>query len=234
MPKSESKKVFRTVISEQIKEQLMEEIFRHKYAPGERLVESALAKELNVSQTSVREALRSLVAMGFLESEPFKGITVRSLSRQDLWEVYTVRAALESLAAFHAAERITDEQIAELEEICEEMIEAAKAGDAHQRTMLNIEFHKALIRASGLKLILKLFDNLQFGSWSLMKGTFTSMDAVEIALRHRKLIEALKTGDPERASRAVREHIVEGSMSILESVEQTNSADTATETDKKD
>ena len=231
MPKSESKKVFRTVISEQIKEQLMEEIFRHKYEPGERLVESALAKELNVSQTSVREALRSLVAMGFLESEPFKGITVRSLSRQDLWEVYTVRAALESLAAFHAAERITDEQIAELEEICEEMIEA---GDAHQRTMLNIEFHKALIRASGLKLILKLFDNLQFGSWSLMKGTFTSMDAVEIALRHRKLIEALKTGDPERASRAVREHIVEGSMSILESVEQTNSADTATETDKKD
>jgi DNA-binding GntR family transcriptional regulator len=221
MPKREPKKIFRTVISEQIKEQLMEEIFRHKYKPGERLVESALAKELNVSQTSVREALRSLVAMGFLESEPFKGITVRSLSRQDLWEVYTVRAALESLAAFHAAQRITSEQIEELEEICEEMVEAAKAGDAHRRTLLNIEFHKALIRASGFKLILKLFDNLQFGSWSLMTGTFTSMDAVKIASRHRRLIEALKTGDPEQASRTVREHILEGSESILESVEET-------------
>ncbi len=223
MGKAGSKKVFRTVISEQIKEQLMEEIFQHKYKPGDRLVESTLAKELNVSQTSVREALRSLVAMGFLESEPFKGITVRSLSRQDLWEVYTVRAALESLAAFHAAERITDSEISELEKICEEMIEAAEAGDLHERTRLNIEFHKALIRSSGNKLILKLFDNLQFGSWSLMTGTLTTMDPVGIASRHHKLIDALKSRDPERAGRAVREHIENGSRSILDTYEEEDS-----------
>ena len=105
------------------------------------------------------------------------------------------------------------------------MVKAAKAGDGHRRTLLNIEFHKALIRASGFNLILKLFDNLQFGSWSLMTGTFTAIDAVEIATRHRKLIEALKTRDPERASRAVREHIFEGSSSILDSVEQTEAAE---------
>ena len=219
MAKAGSKKVFRTVISEQIKEQLMEEIFQHKYKPGDRLVESALAKELNVSQTSVREALRSLVAMGFLESEPFKGITVRSLSRQDLWEVYTVRAALESLAASHAAERITDSEISELEKICEEMIEAAEAGDVHKRTRLNIDFHKTLIRASGNKLILKLYDNLQFGSWSLMTGTLTTMDPIEMASRHRKLIEAIKSRDPERVSLAVRKHIENGSMSVLDTFE---------------
>jgi DNA-binding GntR family transcriptional regulator len=140
-----------------------------------------------------------------------------------------VRAALESLAAFHAAQRISEEQIAELEEICEEMVEAAKAGDGHRRTLLNIEFHKALIRASGFNLILKLFDNLQFGSWSLMTGTFTSMDAVEIASRHRKLIDALKTRDPEQASRAAREHILEGSTSILDSVEQEEPSELTTE-----
>jgi DNA-binding GntR family transcriptional regulator len=218
------KKVFRTVISEQIKEQLMEEIFRHKYKPGERLVESALARQLNVSQTSVREALRSLVAMGFLESEPFRGITVRSLSRQDIWEVYTVRAALESLAASYAAHRITAEQIDELEEICDQMVGAAKTGDRHKRTLLNIEFHKTMIRASGFKLILKLFDNLQFGSWSAIKGTFSSLDAMELASRNRKLIEALKTRDPEQARRAVREHILEGSESILENIERTESS----------
>lgn len=219
MAKAGSKKVFRTVISEQIKEQLMEEIFQHKYKPGDRLIESALAKELNVSQTSIREALRSLVAMGFLESEPFKGITVRSLSRQDLWEVYTVRAALESLAASHAAERITDSEISELEKICEEMIEAAEAGDVHERTRLNIDFHKTLIRASGNKLILKLFDNLQFGSWSLMTGTLTTMDPIEMASRHRKLIEAIKSRDPERVSLAVRKHIENGSRSVLDTFE---------------
>jgi DNA-binding GntR family transcriptional regulator len=215
MPESDSMKVFRTVISEQIKKQLMEEILLHKYKPGERMVESALAKELRVSQASVREALRSLVAMGFLESEPFKGITVRSLSRQDLWEVSTVRAALESLAATHAAQRITDAELEELERISEAMIEAGKAGDVHQRVRLNIEFHKALIRASGNKLILHLFDILQFGSWSLMVGTSTTMDPVEIAARHRNLIEAFRTRDPEKASQAIREHIANVDRTVL-------------------
>jgi len=102
MPGNGPKRLIRTVLSERIKERLMEDILHRKYKPGDRMVESALAKELNVSQTSVREALRSLVAMGFLESVPFKGIIVRSFSRQDLWEVYTVRAALESLAARQA------------------------------------------------------------------------------------------------------------------------------------
>jgi DNA-binding GntR family transcriptional regulator len=198
----------------------MEEILLHKYKPGERMVESALAKELRVSQASVREALRSLVAMGFLESEPFKGITVRSLSRQDLWEVSTVRAALESLAATHAAQRITDAELEELEQISEAMIEAGKAGDVHQRVRLNIEFHKTLIRASGHKLILHLFDILQFGSWSLMVGTSTTMDPVEIAARHRKLIEAFRTRDPEKASQAIREHIINVDRTVLGTFDQ--------------
>lgn len=220
MPKPDSKKVFRVVISEQIKEQLIEDIFYHKYKPGDKLVESALAKELNVSQTSIREALRSLVAMGFLKSVPFKGITVRSLSRKDMWEVYTVRAALESLAATLAAERITDSEIAELEKICEEMIQAGKAGDIPKRTRLNINFHQAVIRASGNKLILKLFDNLQFGSWSIMTGNLSTMDPVEIASRHWKLIDAIRSRDPERAGRAMREHIESVGKPIVDTFEE--------------
>lgn len=220
MPEPDSKKVFRVVLSEQIKEQLMEDIFHHKYKPGDKLVESSLARELNVSQTSIREALRSLIAMGFLESEPFKGITVRSLSRQDMWEVYTVRAALESLAATLAAERITDSEISELEKICEEMIEAGKEGDIPERTRLNIHFHKTVIQASGNKLIMKLFENLQFGSWSIMTGNLTTMDPVEMASRHRKLIDAIKSRDPERVGRAMREHIESVSKPIVDTLEE--------------
>lgn len=212
------KKVFRVVISEQIKEQLIEDIFHHKYKPGDKLVESALAKELNVSQTTVREALRSLIAMGFLESEPFKGITVRSFTKQDLWEVYCVRASLESLSIQQAAERITDEEIQELEGIVDEMIEAGKRGEIPRRTMLNIEFHKALIRASGNKLILRLFDNLQFGSYSLMTGNLSTMDPVEIAARHRYLIEVLREHDPDKAAQAIREHIESVGKPIVETL----------------
>ena len=200
-------KLVRTVLSEQIKEQLIDDILHKKYKPGDRLVESALANELNVSQAPVREALKTLIAMGFLETEPYKGITVRSFSSQDLWEIITVRASLESLSARLLAERITPDQIEHLEELLKEMIKAGKKGDIPKRTKLNIEFHEYLIRASGHKLILQLFQNMRFGSWSIMTGSFTQMDPVYMATRHRKLIEAIKSRDPDKAAKAMREHI---------------------------
>ena len=218
MPKAGSREVVRVTISEQIKEQLMEDIFHHKYKPGDKMVESALAKEFNVSQTSIREALRSLIAMGFLESEPFKGITVKKLSRQDLIEVYTVRGALESLAATLAAERITKEEIAELESINEEMIRASEEGNIPKRIKLNISFHETLIRASGNKLILKLYEYLQFGSWSMMTGTLSAMNPEMIAKRHRPVIDAIKSRDPERIERAMKEHIETGTKPVLDTL----------------
>lgn len=221
----EPKRIQRVVISEQIKEQLIEDIFHHRYRPGDKLVESALAKELGVSQTSVREALRSLIAMGFLESEPFRGITVKSFTAQDLWEVYTVREALESLAAGLAAERITDAQIDELRELYREMVKAGQEADIPRRARLNIEFHSAVIRASGNKLILKLFESLQFGSYSLMTGSLSTMDAVEMASRHDEIIAALESRDPERASKAMRHHIESSGKPIVKLLEQEGALD---------
>lgn len=213
-----NKRSFRLTLSEQIKEQLIEDIYHHKYGAGEKIVESALAKELGVSQASVREALRSLTAMGFLESEPYKGITVRSLTRKDLWEVYTVRAALESLAAELAAPRITEEELLELEDITQRMIEAGKEHDIARRSRLNIEFHSAVIRASRNKLIGKLFEFMQFDSWSLMTSSLSKMGSVEIAERHYDVIAALRSGDPARAGSAMRDHIETAGKPIAESL----------------
>jgi DNA-binding GntR family transcriptional regulator len=214
------RKSFRLTLSEQIKEQLIEDIFHHKYQAGDKIVESALAKELGVSQASVREALRSLIAMGFLESEPYKGITVRELTHKDLWEVYTVRAALESLAGELAAHRITDEQLDRLSDITEQMIEAGKAGDIAKRSRLNIEFHRTVMKASGNKLILKLFEFMQFDSWSLMTSNLSTMDSVEIAVRHRDVIDALRSRDPKHAAERMREHIETAGKPIAENLAQ--------------
>lgn len=232
MSKMGRNKALRVVISEQIKEQLIEDIFHRRYKPGDKLVESALAKELNVSQTTVREALRSLIAMGFLESEPFRGITVRSFTKKDLWEVYTVRAALESLSIQQLAPRITDEEIEELEQMVEDMVAAGARGDIPRRTMVNIEFHKALIRASGNKLILRLFENLQFGSYSLMTGNLSTMDPVEIAARHRELIDVLRKRDPQMAAEAIRSHIESVGKPIVESLDADGNLDGSVEADE--
>ena len=66
-----------------------------------------MARRLGVSQAPVREAIRDLILLGFLEAEPYKGTSVRSFSPEELWEVYTVRAALESLAARRAGTRVS-------------------------------------------------------------------------------------------------------------------------------
>jgi DNA-binding GntR family transcriptional regulator len=213
------RKFSRTILSEQIKEQIIEDIFHKKYKPGDRIVESALARDLNVSQASVREALRSLIAMGFLESEPFKGITVRSFTSKDLWEVYTVRIALETLAAQLAVERMTDEEISNLEKIVDKMIEAGKERNIPKRTHLNNEFHERLVKASGNKLILQLLQYMRFGSWSIMTGNLTQMDPVFIAARHRLLIDAIKSRDPERVASTMREHIESTGKPIAESLD---------------
>ena len=205
--RTQTRKLSRTTLSEQIKEQLIEDIFHRRYKPGDRIVESALAKSLNVSQASAREALRSLMAMGFLESEPFRGITVRNFTSKDLMEVYTVRIALESLAGQQAVLRITPEEIAALDRIVDDMIVAGKEGNTVRRTHLNNLFHEKLVEASGNKLLVQIFQYMRFATWSTMTGNLSSMDPVFIAARHRLLIDALKLGDPEKMATAIREHI---------------------------
>jgi len=213
---SDKKKLKRTVLSEQIKEQLMEDIFHKKYEAGDRIVESALARELGVSQASVREALRSLIAMGFLENEPFKGITVRSFTEQDLMEVITVRVALETLACQLAAKRVTDEEINELENIVDEMIKASKEGNVDKRIHLNILFHEKLVETSGNKLILQLYKYMRFGTWSLLTGHLSEMDPMQISSRHRILLDALRSRDIDRITAAVRDHIESTSLPLGE------------------
>jgi DNA-binding GntR family transcriptional regulator len=218
------KRLTRTVLSEQIKQQLMEDIFHRKYKAGDRIVESALARELGVSQASVREALRSLIAMGFLENEPFKGTTVRSFTAEDLLEVVTVRIALETLAGQLSIRRITDEEIAELERITAEMIAASKEGDTQRRIRLNIAFHEKLVQTSGNKLLVQLYNYMHFGNWSLLTGNLSEMDSIQIATRHGILIDALKSRDPDKVARAIREHVESTTKPLRDMLDQERDA----------
>jgi DNA-binding GntR family transcriptional regulator len=207
------------VLSEQIKEQLMEDLLHKKYKAGDRLVESAIAREFNVSQAPVREAIKSLVEMELLDFEPYKGITVRSFTTDDLSEVFLVRAALESLAARLAAERITEEEIKKLEEVLGYMLEAAKSGDIVNRTSYNNQFHDTIIKASGNKLIARLSRNLRFASWSHTSGTLTSMDHIGIAQRHTLIIDSLRSGDPDKAEQVMRDHILNSFKGLMKNLE---------------
>jgi DNA-binding GntR family transcriptional regulator len=197
----------RIVLSDQVKEFIVKAILSGEFKPGDRIVESSLARHLGVSQAPVREAIRDLVLMGFLETEPYKGTSVRSFSPEELWEVYTVRAALESLAARLAATRLDGDDVETLTGILDEMVEAGRRQDLDGMTRLDNDFHETILKIAGNRLLYQLWQTLQFGYWTIVTAKISSFDLEYLAARHEELLNALKTRDPEKAMRAMRSHI---------------------------
>ncbi len=197
----------RVVLSDRVKEYIVEAVLSGELKPGDRIVESSMARELGVSQAPVREAIRDLVLLGFLESQPYKGTSVRSFTYEELWETYTVRAALESLAARLAATHLTDEDADRLQGILDEMMEAAGQQDRDRLLQLDNRFHETILKFSRNKTLEQLWKTLQFSTWSIVTYRKSSYDPGYLATRHVELLDALKSGDPENAARTMQHHI---------------------------
>jgi len=197
----------RVVLSDQVKEFIIDAIMSGEFKPGDRVVESSLARQLGVSQAPVREAIRDLVMMGFLVTEPYKSTLVRSFSPEELWEVYTVRAALESLGARLAAARLTEADAETLREILDQMVDAGRKHDFDRMTQLDNDFHGTIMQVSGNTLLYQLWQTLRFGYWTIVTAKMSSFDLEHLAVRHEELLDALKSRDPEKASHAMQHHI---------------------------
>ena len=197
----------RAVLSDRVRAFIVEAILTGEYKPGHRVVESALARRLGVSQAPVREAIRDLVLLGFLETEHYKGTTVRFFSPQELWEVYTVRAALESLAARLAAVHVTEEDVAVLKRILAEMMVAGKARDRESIVRLDNEFHETVIQLSQNQLLYQLWRTLEFARWTIYTYRMSSYEPEYLAARHGELVDAIQSRDPERSMRVMQHHI---------------------------
>ena len=126
--------VARNVLSEQVKDRILQWILEGHLAPGSRIIETRVAKELGVSQAPVREALRDLTTLGVVEMKPYRGASVRQPSKTDLVEAMEVRGELEALAARTAATRITEECLDELRNLIGEMRALAETGYGHRGT----------------------------------------------------------------------------------------------------
>ncbi len=203
----ENKHVPRVVLSDRVKQHIVEAVLSGELKPGDRIVENNMARMLGVSQAPVREAIRDLVLLGFLETEPYKGTSVRSFTPEELWETYTVRAALESLAMRLAATRLTDEDVATLQQILDSMLEAARRQDRDRVVQLDNAFHEAILKFSRNQTLYQLWKSLQYGIWSIVTYRKSTLDPEYLAARHGELLEALKSRDPERASHAMLHHI---------------------------
>jgi DNA-binding GntR family transcriptional regulator len=195
----------RTVLREQIRELLLERILKGELQSGDRIVELQLAQELGTSQAPVREALRELQSLGFVEHEPYRGTRVRRITEEELAEIYPVRAALEELAAQEAASRL-DGKVGELETEFEAMREAAGRDDLQDLAAHDATFHRLIVEAAGNKVLLDTWRTLRVEARVVVTVLKTDIDLHELAELHRPLLEALKEGSPEKAGEALRQH----------------------------
>lgn len=196
----------RTVLREQVKELLLERILDGTYAPGDRLVETRIAQELGTSQAPVREALRELELLRFVESKPYVGARVREVSEKELAEIYPVRAAIEEVAAQAAAARLAG-HVEGLSAELEAMHQAAEAGDLHAQVEADVRFHRLIVEASGNRTLLEVWSSLRVEARTVITVLATGVDRHELAEMHRPILEALARGKPEEAGRVVREHV---------------------------
>jgi DNA-binding GntR family transcriptional regulator len=176
--------------------------------PGRHLVETELSDMLQISRGTLREALRQLEQEGLLSAGPRGRLSVRHLDAKEIRDIYSVRAALESLAARTLCE-LPDRQhaIRSLKAAIEAMAAAEKAG-LQERTEADLEFHRTLCRLTGNETLLHSWESLE-GSirMSIMfAGQDKGMKNMSVD-RHYEIVAAIETGDASLARKTIREHM---------------------------
>jgi DNA-binding GntR family transcriptional regulator len=195
--------VRRTVLREEVKNVLLERILSGHYAPGERLVETRIAQELGVSQAPVREALRDLQSVRFVETIPFRGARVRAVSDAELIEVYPIRGALEEIAAREAAKRLKGDVSA----LDAELRAMKNARGLREQVEHDVRFHQLIVEASGNSRLLEMWASLEVEARTAITALRTGLTPREAAEMHQPIIDALRRRDSRGAGRAIRSHV---------------------------
>ncbi|QTG80294.1 GntR family transcriptional regulator [Arthrobacter crystallopoietes] len=192
-------------LSERVKQTILDRVIDGTYQPGTRLIELQLAKEFGVSQAPVREALRELSSTRLVENIPRRGTFVRAASQDDLAEVYLVRLALEGTAAA-CAYPVLHADPSPLRDALEGMRAAAAAGDAHGIARFSTDFHRAVIVATGNRLMLEIWNSLFVEARTLATVIRGHVDLHAAAEAHAPILAAFEHGTPEECTRLVTEH----------------------------
>ena len=194
---------------------LREDILNGRYREGSKLIESKLAKELQVSRTPVREALKQLELEGIVENIPNRGAIVLGISQQDIEDIYTIRNSIEGIAAKWAVERITEEKLEELKEIYDLMDFYVQKNDIEGFAQLNIEFHESIYRATKSRYLEQVLKGLQY----YMKRTRMKSLQVEgriqkSQMEHKEILDAFIHRDPEKAQEALTRHLMNSQKNV--------------------
>ncbi len=194
-------------ISEELMDYIKQQILDGEIHPGDRIVETKLAKELGISQTPVREALRQLQGEGIITIIPNKGPIVTPLDRRAVFETYSIRSMLEGLAIRLVTQNATKEEVEDLEQFYMQMKNKLHNHEVQYLLQDSFYIHEKIVMLSRHSRLISMYQSLSFqiALANRMIGTkFTKQKEVDM---HWELIEAIKKGDPDEAEQMMRRHI---------------------------
>lgn len=187
---------------------LRERLFDGELAPGDWIDEAALALEMGISRTPLREALKLLAAEGLVQLQPRRGCYVTELTERDLDEIFPVIALLEGRCAHEAALKAGADELASLEVLHERLVRHAQARRINAYYETNYEIHEAIIRLAGNRRLAQLITEQRRLLRLARHRSLKLPGRLEASLsEHLAIFAALKARDPQGAEMAMRTHL---------------------------
>ena len=208
------------VLSEEVTLAIEKAIFLGSVTPGQRLVESEIARQMGISKAPVREALRNLETLGLVVSHPRRGTFVTSLSATLASEAFSLRALLECYALRLAVGKLTDEHFQRMAE--EDRLSDASYNDYAMQIEHDLRVHDQLFEVAGHRLLTGAWANLrsQIRLLLIVSGALRRNDPEKpwpktVTQAHAPIVDALRARDAERAVDAMVAHLAEGERRLL-------------------
>lgn len=211
-------------LRKQVYKVLREAILKGELMIGEKITEMEIADELSVSRTPVREAFRMLEQEELINIIPQQGVFVAGVeTEKEIDDIFQLRAELEGLAAYLAAEKISEEQKASLKEYTKELEECIKNNDQRGCIRVDIAFHRIIKEASNNKWLEKFLDTLFEQATRFRSSSFSRKGRMhEFLSEHMELADAINSGDSDRARKCAEDHIKAAWDSIITVFEKEN------------
>jgi len=208
-------------LRDQIEESVRTAIWNGAFSPGEKIIETVIAEQLNVSRAPVREALSILERDGMVVSMPRKGYYVTDFTEKDIREIYEFRILLEVGALRRMIDRFTDEDIARLQEIVSELEAAINRGDSYSSIVsLDFLFHEHITRCADHSRLFHAWNSMRWQTMMLIGiTTRTHTHVVEQPhTLHQQILNAIVDRDLDCAAATLTEHIRDAERRALQAL----------------
>ncbi|HEY3278460.1 MAG TPA: GntR family transcriptional regulator [Syntrophorhabdaceae bacterium] len=208
-------------LREQVYKRLKSNVLDGNWPPNTRLVEEKLAADMGTSRTPVREAIQKLEKEGLIRKLPKGGFAVGMVTSEEVEEVFGIRGVLETYAAYLAAARATEQDMAALEEIFRQEEACMKSGDAEEIVRLNTLFHDTLYKTAKSEKLLAVINELRDFIHRYRVICFSNERMVETAIEdHRVMIEAMKANNPRVVQKVVQKFFIRAKGFIKKKIRQ--------------